>query len=95
MPKTLTQFSVNDVGDPEPVIVGSYCNRRVVIEEDPFAAGWPREWTLRAPLQTDPARNKAAGASQVFEVVGRPGEIIGYVETRSGAGATTFNQFEE
>lgn len=98
MPRTRT-FAVNDVGDPEPVMVQTYCNR-VTVAEDPGASGWPRDFNVRAPDKTSPAFRKPGGTSQLFQSVSEhvkftPGQIIGYVETVSGAGATTFVQYED
>ena len=93
------QFVVNDAGDPEPIIVQTYCNR-VIVEEDPEQTGWPRDWRFRAPNATDTPRTKPGGTSQVFESSSeatrhQPGDVVGHVETKSGQGATVFNQYEE
>jgi hypothetical protein len=91
-----TTYTVNDVGDPEPVIANIECSE-IKIREDPSVDGWPTadyKVTGTAPGSTPiscPMGTEhlfPAGPGQHFV----PGDIVGYVETTSGS--TTFQQLE-
>lgn len=97
-------FTVNSIGDPEPIITASACSL-VTIREDPSVSGWPTVgYKVRAPLATDSPVSKEMGEDTIFTFEGglqfksktgkwAKGVIIGYVETNSGS--TTFSQVEE
>ncbi len=95
MAKWTDTFSVNNIGDPEPVTVNEAC-QKVTIGEKRDVAGWPTtDWYLRMPLKTSPAVPFVKG--DVFDITVdmihtraqlAKDEIIAYVETASGT--TTF-----
>ena len=95
--KTST-FTVNDVGDPEPVIATIDC-REIVIGEDPSVSGWPTiGYKVTGTLAGSTAIEKAPGVTFKFiSTVNHPpfktGDIVGYVETLSGS--TTFFKAEQ
>lgn len=84
-------FTVNNVGDPEAVVVKEYC-ARVVIGESPAVVGWPTtDYVVRKQSATSDPRRIFAGTFYTFENprgFWRPGDVCGYVETVSGT--TTF-----
>jgi len=95
MAKTST-FSVDNVGDPEPVIIDTNCTE-VMFGEDPSVANFPTtDWTLRAPSKTDTPIRQEIGTQKVM----RPpkghtfdiGQIVAYVATVIGT--TTFRKWE-
>jgi hypothetical protein len=89
-------FTVNNAGDPEPVIVETVC-KSITIREDPSVATWPTtDYRIFKPTKTDTPLVKLAGESYVFDRRGGfffPGDVAGYVETISGS--TIFSQDEE
>ena len=95
--KTST-FTVNNVLDPEPVIVTSMC-RSVTIGEDPGVAGWPNsDYRVKgtaadSALTTQPAGTRFTFERRTGQPAYSPGQIIGYVETVTGS--TTFLQVEQ
>lgn len=95
MPATKT-FTVDSIGDPEPIQVVSSC-RKVVIREDVSVSGWPTvEFNVMAPLQASPKVRYTNGESMslVAENKGyfKVGSIIGYIEAVSGS--ALFSQLE-
>jgi hypothetical protein len=96
MAKTYT-MTVNNAGDPEPVIIqsraiGEPWPKKVIILEDPTAAGWPTTAVnMRAPLSTDVAIPYGAGEPIVLETDSRPGYVfapgqtIAHLATVSGS----------
>lgn len=89
------QIAVNDAGDPERIIASTYTQFGIFIEEDNEQSGWPRNWRFYTPGQTDGPRTRPGGVGHIFRGVFQPGDIVGYVEIKSGEGSTTFNQYEE
>ncbi len=93
MAKTF-QFTVDNVGNPEPVTAQSVCKRIYIREQG--AAG-TTDYFVRQPGMTDPQERKTAGEWTMFEAAPgnffRPGDIVGYVETVTGS--VTFSQREE
>ncbi len=93
MAKTFT-FTVDNVGNPEPVTVQTPC-RRVYIREQ--GAAGTTDYFVRQPSATDPQERKAAGETTMFEAATdnlfQTGQIIAYVETVTGS--VTFSQREE
>ena len=103
----ISKFTVNNLGDPEPVIAQSYC-RRITIGEDPSVDSWPTtDYEVTDNQPGSPFARRAAGTSFVFiggwarpsgnlnvlEQLIEPGQVIGYVQTITGS--TTFYQVEE
>jgi hypothetical protein len=93
-----TTFTVNNVSDPEPIIVGSFC-REVRIQEDPgIGSTWPTtDYNVYGTGDVSTAVRKIAGTTFTITRVPlqgcfAPGEIVGYIETV--AGSTTFLQIE-
>jgi hypothetical protein len=93
-------FTVNDIGDPEPVIATVACNR-IIIGEDASVSGWPlSEYEVKGNYVGSVFIRKSAGLSYQFESTEDktkksflPGQIVGYVKTVSGS--TTFYKVEE
>ena len=89
------QFTVNNVGDPEPVVVQTVCSQ-VTVGEDEEVVGYPtQDFKVRKPEKTDDTRYLGAGKTYTFRrhTHWNPGDIAGYVETVGGS--TTFFQDEE
>lgn len=91
--KTIT-FSVDAIGDPEPITVQTVCHQ-IVIFEDALAS--TTNYKVRKPSKTDAPVTKAAGTSTLFTAPPGsfflPGQILGYVETPTGS--MTMAQIEE
>ena len=92
-----SQFTVNNVGNPEPVICTLGC-RTITIGEDPGVAGWPTtDFKVKGSAPGSVAIQRPAGTSYQFQRISgqaafSPGETVGYVETVTGS--TTFFQAE-
>lgn len=93
MAKT-TQFTVDNVGNPEAVTADQTC-RKITIREQ--GAAGTTDYFVRAPTSTDAQYRKVAGESTVFEAYGnnlfQQGDTVGYVETVSGS--VTFSKICE
>lgn len=94
-----TTFTVNDLGDPEPVIATVPCSR-IVIGEDPSVADWPLvDYQILGDYQDSIYIQKPAGTSFEFRAPAiknnmfKIGDIAGYVKTVSGS--STFYRIEE
>jgi hypothetical protein len=90
-------FTVNAVGDPEPV-TATVVSSRIEIGEDPSQAGWPTtDYLVRSPLALDSPRQMPAGTIYVFTKPNKkffmPGEVVAYVETVTGS--TSFFKDEQ
>ncbi len=86
-------FSVDNVGNPEPVVAqGPY--RKIVVREQGAAA--TTDYFLRQPYNTSPLVRKVAGESTLFDAGEgnrfQAGQTIGYLETVTGT--VTFSQEE-
>jgi len=93
-----TTFTVNNVGDPEPIICGSFC-REIRLQEDPsIGVSWPTtDYKVYGTGEISTAIQKLAGTTFTITRVPMqgcfsPGEIVGYIETVTGS--TTFLQIE-
>jgi hypothetical protein len=89
-------MTVNNVGDPEPVIAHIEC-RSITVKEDPSVSGWPTvDYKVTGAVAGSTPIQCPAGTEYTFEATYMqcfaPGEIVGYVETVSGS--TTFQQRE-
>jgi hypothetical protein len=95
--KTST-FTVNDIGDPEPVIVSIDC-KQVMIGEDPSVSGWPTtDYQVKGIEASSDWIQCAAGTKFIFQsTVNAPpfsaNQVVGYVQTISGS--TTFLKAEQ
>jgi len=93
-----TTFTVNAIGDPEPVITSVDCTR-VEIGEDGSVPNWPTtDYEVKGTeLLSDwivcPAGTKFEFLRRANQPGFRAGSIVGYVQT--AAGATTFQQIED
>lgn len=85
-------FTVDAAGDPEPIIVQSYCMKVVIYENNQAGT---TDYILHAPLMTSTGVTKPAGSKAEVSRGYRyePGQIAGYVETVSGS--VTFAQEEQ
>ena len=95
MPHTSDLFTVNAVGDPEPITCKTDC-KKIIIGEDPSVSGWPTvAYKIRAPHAASAAHQRPAGTRTEFVSAThyKTGDIVGYVETVSGS--TSFFQWEE
>ncbi len=85
MAKTFT-FTVDNVGNPEPVTVQEPY-RQVVIREN--ASPPTTDYFVRQPLATSPQVRKFQGETTGFDAgpgnVFLPGQIVAYVETVTGS----------
>ncbi len=92
MAKTFT-FTVDNVGNPEPVTVQTPC-RQVIIREN--ASPPTTDYFVRQPMATSSQVRKFQGETTGFEAgpdnLFLPGQIIAYVETV--AGSVSFSQEE-
>ncbi len=92
MAKTFT-FTVDNVGNPEPVTAQGPCRKIIVREQG--AAG-TTDYFVRQPTSTSPQVRKVAGESTLFDAgqgnLFQTGQIVGYLETVSGT--VTFSQEE-
>ncbi len=92
MARTST-FSVDNVGNPEPVTAQGPCRKIIVREQG--AAG-TTDYFVRQPTNTSAQVRKVAGESTLFEAAPgnlfQTGQIVGYVETVTGS--VTFSQEE-
>jgi hypothetical protein len=80
---TTDTFAVDNIGDPEPVIVQSNCTE-VTIGEDgdsPTLA-----WKLRRPDKTSNPRTFPPGERKTLRGVFTKGDTVAWVETVGGAG---------
>lgn len=86
-------FTVDSSGNPEPIIVQSYCTTVVIYENDQAGT---TDYILHLPDMTSPGVTKPAGSKA--EIVRAynwyPGQTIGYVEAVT-AGSYTFAQEEQ
>lgn len=95
--KTST-FTVNNVGDPEPVIATIDC-REITIGEDPSVADWPTtDYEVKGTVQDSSFVRRPAGTTfQFLKANGLAsfgkGQIVGYVQTVTGS--TTFQMREQ
>lgn len=93
-----SQFTVNDIGDPEPIIVHTVC-RHVLVGEDSSVANWPTtDYRIKGTDNNSAMVQRPAGVLTEFsrqsnQSAYSPGDIIGYVETVSGS--TTFLIIEQ
>lgn len=85
MPHTTT-FTVDNIGNPEPVQPPIACSRVTIREQG--AAG-TTDYLVRRPTSTSPAYRKVSGESFTFTADPpnkfQANEIIGYVETVTGS----------
>lgn len=94
MPKTYT-FSVDNVGNAEPIIAQSNCQKILLCEN---ARAATTDFNVYAPRRTDPAIRYAAGEICTFESpfnfnnFYKSGQTVGYIETITGT--VTFRQLE-
>lgn len=92
MARTYT-FSVDNVGNPEPVTAQGPC-RKIIVREQGAAA--TTDYFVRQPTNTSPQVRKVSGESTLFDTgegnLFQTGQIVGYVETVSGT--VTFSQEE-
>lgn len=92
-----SQFTVNSVGNPEPVICTLGC-RTIVIGEDPSVAGWPTtDFRIKGAVPGSSFIQRPAGTMYQFQRISgqaafSPGDIVGYVDVVTGS--TTFFQAE-
>jgi len=91
-----TTFTVNAIGDPEPVIAHTDCIE-IIIKEDPTVAGWPTlDYLVTGSVPGSSAIGCPAGTEYAFRASWQQhfaaGEIVGHVATVSGS--TTFQQKE-
>lgn len=88
-----SQFTVDDIGNPEPVVITIRCTRIVIAPADGSS-----NYLYRAPSLASTPVPKNSGVpleiKALFLHSFAPGEIVCYVETASGVGAKTFNQEE-
>jgi hypothetical protein len=79
-------FTVDNAGNPEPIIVQSYCMKVIV--------KGPTDYLLRVPSMTSQSVPKDPNEESVLTRGLRyePGDIAGYVETVSGS--VSFSQVE-
>lgn len=94
--KTGPTFTVNAVGDPEPVTALTVCSE-IRVQEDASVAGWPTvDFKVYAPSKNDSPLQAGAGSFWIFKKPRgsyfQPGELAGYLATVSGS--TNFNQWE-
>lgn len=93
-----SQFTVNDIGDPEPIIVRSVC-RHVLVGEDSSVANWPTsDYRIKGVDPSSVMVQRPAGVLTEFsrrsnQSAFSPGDIVGYVEMVSGS--TTFLIIEQ
>lgn len=94
-----TTFTVNDLGDPEPVTATVPCSK-IRIGEDPSVADWPVvDYQICGDYQGSVYVQKAAGtmfefnAPVIKDKLFKIGDIAGYVRTVSGS--STFFKIEE
>jgi hypothetical protein len=89
--KTKT-FTVDNAGDPEPIIVGSYPMKVVVYENNQAGT---TDYILHVPYMTSAGVTKPAGSKAEISRGLRyePGQIAGYIETVTGS--VTFAQEEQ
>jgi hypothetical protein len=78
-------FTVDAVGNPEPVVVPTSCRVVEVREQgDPTT-----DYFVRAPAITNPQHRRFAGAATIFRATGKrtfqPNETIGHLETITGS----------
>jgi len=79
------QFTVDNVGGPEAVVVPIAC-KIVEVRE----AGDPTtDYFVRAPSTTDPQHRRFAGSATIFRALHgqtfQPNETVGYLETVAGS----------
>lgn len=88
-------FTVDNAGEPEPVIVQSYCMKVVIYEN---AQAGSTDYYIYAPKKTSPEVTKPAGSKAEFSRGYRyePGDVAGYVAlpVAFAPGALTFAQEE-
>lgn len=90
-------YTVNNVGDREPITVNNYC-QTVTIQESPSVADWPTQgFNLSTVASGGDVAQYSPGIAYTFPMrrggqLYQPGEILAYIETLSGA--TTFQQIE-
>jgi len=98
VPRTAPPVTVNDAGNPEAFVATRQC-KHVSIRENPQASGYPRQFGVRTTLSDDTHWYDGM-ATHVFTCPGGPdrlwaiGETVGYAETASGTGSTTFLPYE-
>lgn len=98
------KFTVNGVGDREPITVAQEC-RRVTVREDPTVASWPTtDYNISDVASGGTYTHLKLGLSKVVAEnlsggIFRSGEIVGYIETSDAdgtpSGSTTFERIEE
>jgi len=95
--KTST-FTVNAVGDPEPVIATIPC-KQISVVEDQSVTDWPTlDYRVKGTEVGSVMVQKPAGTVFTFlcaanEPYFQIGQIVGYIETVSGS--TTFQKVEQ
>jgi hypothetical protein len=91
-----TTYTVNAVGDPEPVIAHTECVE-IIVKEDPSVPDWPTvAYNVIGSAPGSTPIGYAAGTEHPFKSGPiQPfgvGDIVGYIETVTGS--TTFQQKE-
>lgn len=83
---TTSTFTVDNIGNPEPVTAPVFC-RRVTIREQ--GAAGTTDYLVRRPGMTAAPYRKVAGESYTFTADPgsgyETGSVIGYVETVTGS----------
>ena len=96
-----TTFTVNSIGEPEPVTAHTEC-QRITIKEDPSVSGWPTtDYLITGSVPGSTPIRCPAGSEYIFEASSganliqpfKVGTIVGYIETVTGS--TTFQQKED
>lgn len=86
-------FTADNAGNPEPIVVKSYCRKVIICENNQAAT---QDYIVHVPFMTSPGVSKPAGAPKEIEPEGElrfsPGDTIGYIETVSAP--ATFSQEE-
>lgn len=79
-------FTVDNAGNPEPIIVQSYCRKVTVYENNQAGT---TDYILHIPQMASVGVTKPAGSKAEIEPESElrysPGQTIGYIETVTGS----------
>ena len=89
MARNTHSFTVDNIGDMEPIVAQTSCNVVTIYEQGQAGTA---NYRVAAPAASDPKILRPAGSRTIFDYRGKfrsfslaAGQIIGYIETISGA----------